>query len=297
MKKTLVIIFAFLIVIPLTGQTEKKITILHTNDLHSRLNGFAPEAEYTPLSINDDNTVGGFARIASIIKYEKKNNPGTTLAIDAGDFLMGTLFHSLEVESGFQLRLMKSMGYDVTCLGNHEFDFGPEKLATLIKNSASGGEIPAIMLGNALFDKKDDRDNSLESLLTENIISRKVVMTKDGIKIGFFTIMGKDADNVAPNAKPISFSKQSTFAKKMVKELKNEKCDIIICISHSGLSKNEKGDWVGEDFELARKVKGINLIISGHTHSILNQPLIVNGVPIVQAGSYGQFVGRLSLTY
>jgi len=283
--------------LPLTGQTESKITILHTNDLHSRLNGYSPESEYSPLIVNDDKTIGGFARIASIIKYEKENNSGITLVVDGGDFLMGTLFHSLEVESGFQLRLMKKMGYDVTCIGNHEYDFGPEKLAILIRNSADAGDIPAILIGNAVFNRNDERDNNLENLVSDNILSRKIIKTEDGIKIGFFTILGKDADNVAPNAKPITFSKQVSYAKRMVKELQNDNCDIIICISHSGLSKNKDGEWVGEDFDLAKKVKGISLIISGHTHSRLDQPLIVNGIPIVQAGSYGQFVGRLALVY
>src|SRR5450759_205046 len=160
MQKVLVFFLTMVLMLPLTGQSEKKITILHTNDLHSRLTGYAPESAYSPLTVNDDNTIGGFARIAAIIKAEKENNTGTTLVIDAGDFLMGTLFHSLEVKTGFQLRLMKSMGYDIACLGNHEFDFGPEKLATIISSSVKNGEIPALLLGNAVFDKKDIKDDA-----------------------------------------------------------------------------------------------------------------------------------------
>ena len=284
------------LMLPLTGQSEKKIIILHTNDLHSHLIGYAPESAYS-LTVNDDNTIGGFARIAAIIKAEKENNTGTTLVIDAGDFLMGTLFHSLEVKTGFQLRLMKSMGYDIACLGNHELDFGPEKLATIISSSVKNGKIPALLLGNAVFDKKDIKDDALEKLFANNTIGRKLILIKDNLKIGFFSILGKDAVNVAPNATPVTFEKQSSFAKKMVKELQSEKCDIIICISHSGVSKDENGEWGGEDFKLAKAVKGIDLIISGHTHTRLDQPLIVNGIPIVQAGEFGQFVGRLSLTY
>ncbi len=103
--------------------------------------------------------------------------------------------------------------------------------------------------------------------------------------------------NVAPNAKPVTFSKQTSFAKKMVKELEKENCDIIICLSHSGLSKDKNGEWTGEDYDLAGKVKGIDIIISGHTHSKLDKPLSVNGTIIVQAGEYGEYVGRLELTY
>jgi 5'-nucleotidase len=297
MKKSLAFIIWFVTVITLNGQTEKKITILHTNDLHSRIIGYAPESQYSPLTVNDDKTVGGFARIASIIKSEKESNKGIILVLDAGDFMMGTLFPAVEKKSGFQLRLMKSMGYDVTCLGNHEFDFGPEWLATVINASHNKGEIPQILVGNAVFNKNDLRDDALEKLFSDNIIARKFIMTKDGIKFGFFSILGKDAAKDAPRAVPVTFGKQSAFAKKMVKELKTEKCNIIICISHSGVTKEKNGEWGGEDVDLARKVKGIDIIIGGHTHTKLDQPIIVNGIPIVQAGEFGQFVGCLDLSY
>jgi 5'-nucleotidase len=297
MKRIFVIIIWIVSVINLNGQTEKEITILHTNDLHSRLMGYAPESEYSPLTIKDDKTVGGFARIAAIIKTEKENSKGVTLVLDAGDFMMGTLFPSIEKKSGFQLRLMKSMGYDVTCFGNHEFDFGPEWLATVIRTSAGNGMIPSLLIGNATFDRKDIRDDGLEKLLSENIISRKLILIKDGIKFGFFSIIGKDAVKDAPRADPVTFEKQSSFARKMVKELKSEKCDIIICLSHSGVTKEKNGEWGGEDVELAKAVKGIDLIIGGHTHTKLDQPIIIKGIPIVQAGEFGQFVGCLKLSY
>jgi 5'-nucleotidase len=297
MKKTIVFIIWFVAVITLNGQTEKKITILHTNDLHSRLIGYAPESAYSPLTVNDDKTVGGFARIAAIIKAEKENNTGTTLVLDAGDFLMGTLFPSLEKETGFQLRLMKTMGYDAIALGNHEYEFGPEWLASVINTSRLNGEIPSLLASNAIFDKKDKKDDALEKLFSDNIIGRKLILTKDGIKIGIFSILGKDAVRVAPKAKPVTFAKQVSFSKKMVKELQNDKCDIIICLSHSGVTKEKNGEWGGEDVELAKAVKGIDLIIGGHTHTKLDQPIMVNGIPIVQTGEFGQFVGRLSLIY
>jgi 5'-nucleotidase len=293
-------IFLTLLFIPvfltILAQAEKKIIILHTNDLHSRMMGYAPESAYSPLTINDDKTVGGFARIASIIKAEKKSNSGTTLVLDAGDFTMGTLFPSLETKTGFQLRLMKTMGYDVICTGNHEYEFGPEWLAAFISASVSKGEIPSFLIGNAVFDKKDTRDDALEKLFSENIIGRKMVLTKDGIKIGIFSILGKDADEVAPKAVPVTFSKQKSFTKKMVKELQGENCNIIICLSHSGI-KEKSGEWAGEDVELAKSVRGIDLIIGGHSHTRLEQPLLVNGTPIVQTGEFGQNVGRISLTY
>ncbi len=294
MKNALIILLLLFPLFSLHSQDAKRITILHTNDLHSRLTGFAPEADYTPETINDDKTIGGFARIATIIKEEKGKNPKGTLVVDAGDFLMGTLFHSLETRTGFQLRLMEQMGYDITCLGNHEFDFGPESLAKILSVSSASGSIPAVLMGNIEFSKKDSRDDGLEKLYAENVLERKVILTRDGLKIGFFSLLGVDAVSVAPRSEPVGFSKQISYARSIVKELQHNGCDLIICVSHSGLSKVD-GAWAGEDFELARKVPGISVIISGHTHSRLNEPLIVNGVPVVQAGEYGKYVGKLSL--
>ena len=297
MKKVLLLILLIIIFFQVFAQTEKKITILPTNDLHSRLIGFAPESAYSPLTLNDDKTVGGFARIAAIIKSEKETEQGTTLVVDAGDFMMGTLFPSLEKKYGFQLRLMKEMGYDVVATGNHEFEFGPEWLGSVVGVSAQRGNIPAILIGNARFDSNDKRDDILEKEVSDNIISRKLIINRDGIKIGFFSILGKNAVSVAPKATPVTFENPFSFAKKMVKELKAEKCNVIICLSHSGIKKDKNGEWGGEDAELARSVKGIDLIIGGHTHTKLDQPVMVNGIPIVQTGEFGQFVGCISLSY
>jgi 5'-nucleotidase / UDP-sugar diphosphatase len=295
MKRSSLFLLLIILFLPATAQPAKRIVLLYTNDIHSRLTGFGPESYYTPLTTNDDKTTGGFARIAAIIDNEKKQNEGTTVIVDAGDFLMGTLFQHLEAETGFQIPLMKKMGYDVICIGNHEFDYGPGKLAEIVSSSSKNGELPVILLGNAVFSKKDNLDDSLEELFNSGIIGRKNILVRDGLKIGFFSLMGKVADENAAFAPPVTFSKQIPFAKKMVKELKSEDCDLIICLSHSGIDPDERGGWKGEDVELAEKVNGIDVIISGHTHTTLDKPLIVNGIPIVQAGDYGRFVGKLCL--
>jgi 5'-nucleotidase len=297
MKKCLTFLFLICGILQVSGQTGKKITILFTNDLHSRVTGYAPEASYTPMSTNDDNTIGGFARIASIISSEKQKNTGPTLVLDAGDFLMGTLFQSLEPETGFQLVLMKMMGYDAVCFGNHEFDFGPEKLGSIISSAVKNGPVPSMLLSNVVFDKKDAKDDSLEKLFNDNVIERKVIIERDGLKIGLFSIMGKVADDNAAFAKPVTFSKQVSAAKRISRELKDEKCDIVICLSHSGVTQLADGSWGGEDVELAGKVKDIDVIISGHTHTRLDEAIIIKGIPVVQTGEYGQFVGKLSLDY
>ncbi len=289
--------FFFAFAVHISGQEEKKIVILHTNDLHSRLNGFSPEAEYTPTSPGDDETRGGFARIAAILRTEKRNNPGITLTVDAGDFLMGTLFHAMELKTGFQLRLMKQMGYDIVCLGNHEFDFGPAKTAGIINSSLAKGEIPPLLLSNAVLSAEESGDDELEKLYDTKVVLRKFILERDGLKIGFFSLLGKNAVEVAPLSKPVSFAKQVPFARKMVRELKKDGCDIVICLSHSGVSRDKKGNWTGEDIRLTKKVRGIDVIVSGHSHSKITEPVIIKGVPVVQTGEYGQNVGRLELVW
>ena len=277
------------------AQDENRLIIIHTNDLHSRIEGFAPEADYTPLVKGNDDTKGGFSRIAALIKNDRAANPGNTLVIDAGDFLMGTLFHTVEEETGFQLPLMKKMGYDVVSLGNHEFDFGLARITSILTRSAGNGPIPEILLGNSVFSSKDKNDDAFEALYDREIIKRTTIIDRAGMKIGLFSLMGINAVEVAPYSAPLTFEKQSHYAAKAVKELRGQGCDMIICISHSGLTKDKKGNWVGEDADIAAKVDGIDLIISGHTHSRLGKPLIINGVPVVQAGEYGKDAGRLVL--
>lgn len=296
MKRTIIISFFLTAAVALTAQDEKKLTILHTNDFHSHLQGFAPESAYTPLVSDNDPTLGGLARIAGIIADVRNENPGSTLVVDGGDCLMGTLFQALEPETGFQIPLMKKAGYDVVAMGNHDFDFGPEAYAGILRKAIERGDIPVILLGNAITDPDDPADDAFEALRSEGLVKPWVVREVNGIRIGIFSLLGEDADESAPYAVPITFEKITKAAKRIVKELEGQNCDMIICLSHSGVSRDKKGNWAGEDAELAGKVKGIDLIISGHTHTYLREPLIVNGVPIVQTGSAGLNVGRADIT-
>ncbi|MCB8994625.1 MAG: bifunctional metallophosphatase/5'-nucleotidase [Bacteroidales bacterium] len=278
------------------NNTSKKLIILHTNDLHSRLNGYAPEMDYTPSTMNDDETIGGFARIATLIKQEKNKEGDNLLVLDAGDFLMGTLFPALEQSTGFQLDLMKTMGFDVVTLGNHEYDYGPAALSGIIEKSVENGPVPYLVASNLSFTDKDNKADGLKSLFTSNILKPYVIVERQGLKIGIFGILGYNAIEDAPNAKPVIFDDPVKSARLYAKLLKEkEKADLVICLSHSGVKKEADGSWTGEDVKLAEKVPEIDVIISGHTHSLIDSPLIVNGVPIVQTGAYGAGLGRLEL--
>lgn len=276
----------------LAGQ---RLTILHTNDMHSRLWGYGPEADYTPLSVNDDQTVGGFARIAAVISEYRNKQPQSLLVLDAGDFLMGTIFHTAEAKTGFQLRLMEKMGYDLVAIGNHEFDFGVREMAKILSKSAEK-PIPGLLLSNISFDPSSAEDDSLEALFTSEVIRPYRILVRNGMKIGFFALMGVDAASVTPLARPAKFTDRILAAKYFTRVLKEEeKVDLVICLSHSGLVFDPEKGWGGDDVELARQVPGIDAIISGHTHTKLSKPLIINNIPIVQAGSEGIYVGKLEI--
>jgi len=259
--------------------------------------GFAPNADYTPFVTNDDNTIGGFARIATLIKSNKKTYGEKTLVLSAGDFLMGTVFQAIEPETGFQLNLMHKMGFDYLGIGNHEFDFGPDAFAQIINQANKNGSIPQLIISNLKFSNESLEDNNLENLYNSGVIKPYSIVYKNGIKIGLFSLMGYDAHHSAPFMEPASIEDPVKTAQIVVDILKEtEKTDLIICLSHSGLERDKDNNWIGEDVKLAKQVAGIDLIISGHTHSTLPQPLKVNNTIIVQAGSEGKYVGKLKLS-
>jgi len=290
---------AILILISFQSIFGQELTILHSNDLHSKLTGTGPEFDYSPLIVNNDKTVGGFARLATIYKQEKKMFPEGTLILDAGDFLMGSLFHAAEEENGFQTNLMQKMGYDFITLGNHEFDFGPQTLAKIIKTASQKGDIPQILASNLEFSKKSDKDNELQQLFSDGVIQPYSVINKNGLKIGIFGLMGTDAASVAPASKPVTFSNPAKKARKMARYLKHkENVDIVILLSHSGIGYDNKNKrYFGEDIELAKKAPEIDIIIGAHTHTRTVEFIKTGKTYIVQTCSYGAEVGKIDFSF
>jgi 5'-nucleotidase len=191
---------------------------------------------------------------------------------------------------------MKKMGYDVVSLGNHEFDFGPQVLAKILGKSVKNGSVPLLVASNVSFSEKDKNDDALKVFFDQKVIKPYQIIEKNGLKLGIFGILGYSAISDAPLARPVHFEDPVKTARKYARLLKEtEKVDLVICLSHSGVSKSATGGWLGEDVKLAQKVPEIDVIISGHTHTLLDKPLVVNGIPIVQTGSYGTGLGRLEL--
>ncbi|MFO7979374.1 MAG: bifunctional UDP-sugar hydrolase/5'-nucleotidase [Candidatus Aminicenantes bacterium] len=272
---------------------EKRLTIIHTNDLHSHLLGHSPNIDYTPETVNDDETLGGWARIATVIKEEKQARDHSVLVVDAGDFLMGTLFHMISREEAVELVLMKEMGFDLTTLGNHEFDLKPEGLSRILRAAESKGGMPQIIASNLIFDPIEKADDALEQDFKKGLIKPYAVLERNGFKIGFFGLLGADAAEVSPFASPVTFGDAVETAQDMVSKLREEESvDVVICLSHSGIWDKKKKS---EDEILAQEVSGIDIIISGHTHTELEEPIFINSTIIVQAGSYGKQVGILDV--
>lgn len=291
--------FSLLVILMLVAMgvvQAQQITILHTNDMHSRITGDGPELDYSPLVTHNDQVLGGFSRLATLLKQEKAKNPDGTLIVDAGDFLMGTLFNTLEPETGFQLAMMKAMGYQVVTIGNHEFDYGPNKLAGVISAAKTNGGIPKIVASNLRPDEGSPKDAALAALFNDHTLLPYYIMNVKGVSIGFIGILGVDAADVAPMKAPVRVEKQRKTARRLAKMLKKEKhVDLVVCLSHSGVYPDGKGWFYGEDVKLAKKAKYIDVIISGHTHVVTPEPIKVGNTLIVQTGSYLHNLGRLNL--
>jgi len=288
---------------PLAAQAagKKTFTILHTNDLHSNFIGMAPAADYTPLTLNDDNTRGGFARLATKIRERRAATEGLgpVLVLDAGDFTMGTAFAAATRETGGELRLLAMLGCDATTFGNHDFNFGPEGTAAAIGAAVEAGQVPAILATNTDFSAPAQAVAGLQQLGAQGRIRKYLVIERGGIRFGLFGVLGREAATYSVSAAPVTFTDPVDAARATVAVLRNsEKVDVVIALSHGGVHRNADGIYTdGADVMLAAEVPGIDVVIGGHSHTVLTSPIMAKGrTPVVQAGHNGRYLGELTVT-
>lgn len=273
------------------ADSEAPLTILFTHDLHDNL---------LPFTLEKDGQIahyGGYARLQTAIARQREQDP-ELLLVDGGDFSMGTLFQTIFSQEAPGLRMLGQMGYDVVTLGNHEFDFRPEGLTLgLAAAQASQERLPLMVTGNLSFPEDGDGKLSapllsLQKALQDYGVKEYTVLERKGYRIGIFGLMGKDADSNAPMAR-VEFTDPLEQARRITDQLENEeKVDLIVCLSHSGtISDRDKS----EDVILAQKVPEIDVIISGHSHSKLEQPITVGDTFICSGGEYGQNLGLLTI--
>ncbi len=273
------------------GEAEYSTTILFTHDMH---------AHFLPTSDGEGGESGGFARLYTLIQQQRELHPDA-LTLDAGDFSMGSLFQAIYATDAPELRIMGMMGYDATTFGNHEFDFRQTGLAEMLETAvASGDTLPLILEANYYPPDASDPDYTEEDAavwqaLEDYGVQEYTLLERGGITYGIFGLMGEDSDADAPESGMILSDPVET-AQAIVDEIKAEADPsqplFIICLSHSGTSENASDS---EDEILAQQVDGIDVIISGHSHTVLEEPIQVNDTLIVSAGCYTANLGVLTV--
>lgn len=270
----------------------KQIDVLFTHDTHSHLDSFSTIVN------GEQKEVGGFAKIKTLINEKKKEDPDT-LILDGGDFSMGTLIQTVYDTEAAELRMLGYLGYDVTTFGNHEFDYRSQGLANMLKAAKSSGEtLPEIVVCNVDWDSMEkaglnDGQKQIQSAFETYGVKDYVMVQKGDVKIAVVGVFGKDALECAPTCE-LSFKDPVGAVKKTVEEIKkNEEADMIACVSHGGTWEDESKS---EDELLAKAVPDLDLIISGHTHSELQEAIRHGNTYIVSCGEYGRNLGSLSMT-
>lgn len=274
------------------AEKSKQLDVLFTHDTHSHLNSFSTIVD------GEQKEVGGFAKLKTLIDEKKKENPDT-LILDGGDFSMGTLIQTVYDTEAAELRMLGYLGCDVSTFGNHEYDYRSKGLADMLTAAKNSGEtVPSLVVCNvdwASMEKNglSEGQKQIQSAFENYGVKDYVVVQKGDVKIAVVGVFGVDALKCAPTCE-LLFKDPVESVKKTIEEIKkNETVDMIACVSHSGTWEDEKKS---EDEILAKEVPDLDLIISGHTHTELKEPIQHGNTYIVSCGEYARNLGSLSMT-
>ena len=270
----------------------KSVDVMFLHDTHSHLNAFAT------VENGKSQVLGGFARIKTLINEKKAENQDTLL-LDAGDFSMGTLIQVVFEEEASEIRMLGDLGMDVTTLGNHEFDYKAKGLANMLHSAVNSGDrLPSMVVCNVDWESMEAKGLTEDQQLLKEAFERYgveeyVVLEKGGVQIAVTGVFGEDCLDCVPNC-PLEFKNPVDAVKETVAEIQNsENVDMIVCVSHSGTwSDPDKS----EDEILAKSVPQLDLIISGHTHTKLDEPIVHEDTYIVSAAEYGKYLGSLTMS-
>ena len=257
----------------------KKITILHTNDVHSHIDPFPADHPKNP-------NMGGVARRAALVEKIRKEEKNVLL-LDAGDIFQGTPYFNY-YGGELEFKLMSMLQYDLATMGNHDFDNGIDGFYA--------------QLPHAKFDFVS-ANYDFKNTILDNIVKPYKILHRDGIKIGIFGL-GVELQGLVDKKlyKETVYNNPVEIAADMTRILKqNEKCDLIICLSHLGFKYQNDPEKIC-DVRLAKQTKDIDLIIGGHTHTFLDKPVIETNaegkeVLINQVGCYGINLGRIDFYF
>ena len=262
-----------------SSSKSTKITILHTNDVHSHIDTFGPED-------GRNANKGGVARRASLVESIRQENPNTLL-LDAGDIFQGTPYFNY-YGGELEFKLMSKLKYDAATIGNHDFDNGIDGLYAQLPHAEFQFVTANYDFTNTIMDTQTKPYK---------------VFKKDGIKIGVFGLGIKLDGLVAPNMfKETKYLDPIEISQDMSRILKTEEgCDLVICLSHLGYHYKNNPNKIS-DLALAKATKDIDLIIGGHTHTFLPKPTVVKNVDnknilVNQVGCYGINLGRIDFYF
>ncbi|WP_321479092.1 metallophosphatase [uncultured Bacteroides sp.] len=266
---------------PADAQHTKIITILHTNDTHSRIE---------PVEANSPDAriagKGGFVRRATCIDRIRQEKPDLLL-FDCGDFSQGTPYYNM-FKGEVEIKLMNCMKYDAGIIGNHEFDFGLENMARLFRMA----NYPIVCTN---YDVK--------GTVLEGLVKPYIIIHRDGLKIGVFGLGPKLEGLVqADKCAGVVYNDPIKAANEMAAFLKKQKqCDAVVCLSHLGYEQSSP-DNPACDVNLVRETSNIDVVLGGHSHTFLEKPVFYpnaegKNVPISQMGSRGVFIGRMDLVF
>jgi 5'-nucleotidase len=267
---------ALLTALSVDAKKQKQLVVLHTNDTHSCVMPLSEELDDKELAGR-----GGFLRRVKMVKEQRQQHPDLLL-FDSGDFSQGSGYYTLfkgEVEIG----LMNEMGYDAATIGNHEFDFGLDNMARLFRMA----KFPIVC-----------SNYDCTGSVLEGLVKPYVVLKRNGVKIGVFALSPILKGLVsAKNYGSLKFLDPAETAQKYINILRQqEKCDVVICISHLGWSTDQYSDQT-----VLSAVEGCDLVLGGHTHTYMKTLEYAPDktgklIPVDQNGKAGVFVGKLVLT-
>lgn len=258
---------------------DKKLYIMHSSDTHSRID---------PL---DDNPavrnagMGGAARRVALVHRFKTEHPDA-LVLDCGDISQGTPYYNI-YKGELEVRIMNLAGYDAMTIGNHEFDFGLDNMARIF----SLADFPVVC-----------SNYDFTGTVLEGIVKPYITLRRNGVKIGIFGL-SPQLEGLVQQSKceGVVYKDPVQTAAEMTALLKDkEKCDVIILLSHLGITRNP---GVGSMYDnvLVPQTRHIDLVLGGHTHTFLEQAEMVRDadgreVPIMHIGNNGVFMSRSELT-
>jgi 5'-nucleotidase len=263
---------------------EYKLTILHTNDIHSRIESINKyDSTCDAEGEAEGKCFGGVARLKTMVDARRDALADqNVLLLDAGDPFQGSLYYTT-YKGAAEAEFMEAIGYDVMAVGNHEFDDGPEGLASFI----DAVSFPVIS-GNL------DLSSSAE---LKDKVGNHVVLDVGGQKVGIISALATDTVETSSPGKDVIFKDEIESLQADVAALQDEGVNIIIALNHVGLAK---------DLEIAEQVPGLDLVVGGHSHTLLSNtqegaagsyPMMVGDVPIVQAYAYSKYLGEITLTF